>query len=397
MNLSPSAMEGMNLSSPIIQSILAGNNGRLEGSGMSDDYIKNYYDARTEHIEEYTPMYNNQQMMYGYQPQMYCQPQYQPTYGYPQQMMYQNQYQQPQMLYQQGYPQPVTGYQQPMTAYINGQPTVLSGGDQFSTFMNPPGSNQSYYANYVPGMNYNSYLFKAQQDAARAAREEFARKQSDTMKTISRCAHAVKGDKDKFEDFDKFLDETYNYVPEKTLEEQLKENPDYEEYMKYAHLEDLYYKAMYNIQNPWNVPAVREFNRKIDEVREEFPDDMGLAEYLSKCHKLYFKGLKYQYAKKINDGSRLYDSKKFRELIRQSNGGLGNYFNSILKGKRPDPTSINVGDLTIDLPLGPNDKPRFNVTCPFEDDEYNEAFNKFFDAIDQDHSTVNYYLNGGPE
>lgn len=348
--------DGMNLSSPIVQSILNGGGGRfdLPSNSSSDytNYVNNYYSNRVEKTTEPIPMYNN--MMYN------------------------------------GYPMYGGGYQQPM--YVNGQPQMMGGYQQpFQQMMNPP-QQQSYYGNNVPGMIYNPYALKAQQEAIRAAKSEQFRQQSEVFKKLSRCCHASLGDKDKFEDFEQHLKDRWEYVPEEDIEKKLKENPMYDEILHYTKLCAISDKILQPVPE-YNYAFADYLNKRVEERRKEFPDDMSLAEFLDKAHILYINALRNNYARSTVNGKKQYDSNKYKNLIRQSNGGLSSYFNSILKGKTPNPTSLNLGDMTIDLPTRPGDKSKINVTCPFN--EYDQALDKFFQAIDKDNSTATYYTGGG--
>lgn len=362
--------DGMNLSSPIVQSILNGNGGRFDLPSSSinvqgneyTNYINNYYSTRVEKVMEPIPMYNN--MMYnGY-----------PMYG--------------------GY------HQTPQTMYVNGQPQMMGYQKPFEMMMNPPqqqmqygGYQQpSYYGNYVPGMIYNPYAIRAQQEAMKAARAEQCRQQSEVFKTLSKCCHANLGDKDEFEDFEQHLRDRWDYVPEEDLEKKLKENPEYEEIEKYVRLCAIGEKSVRPTPE-YNYAFANFFNKKVEERQKEFPDNMSLAEFLDKAHILYIDALRRNYLRGMADGKKQYDSSKYRNLIRQSNGGLSSYFNSILRGRTPNPTSVNVGDMTIDLPTRPGDKSKINVNCPFS--EYDEALDKFFQAIDKDNSTAAYLTSNG--
>lgn len=355
--------DGLNISSPIVQSILNGNGGRfdLPSTSISErgneyvNYVNNYYSNRVEKVMEPIPMYNN--MMYnGY-----------PMYG---------------------------GYQ-PQTMYVNGQQQIMGYQKPFEAMMNPPQpvyGQQSYYGNYVPGMVYNPYAVKAQREAMKAARAEQCRQQSEVFKAISRCCHANLGDKDEFEDFEQHLKDRWEYVPEEDLEKKLKENPDYEEIKHYVKLCAIGEKSVQPVPE-YNYAFANYLNKRVEDRQKEFPDNMSLAEFLDKAHILYINALRNNYLRGTTDGKKQYDSSKYRNLVRQSNGGLSSYFSSILRGRTPNPTTVNIGDMTIDLPTRPGDKSKINVNCPFS--EYDQALDKFFQAIDKDNSTATYLTGGG--
>lgn len=223
---------------------------------------------------------------------------------------------------------------------------------QFNQFMNSP-----YYTNnYVYA---NPYQVLQQQKAMEAARKEQQRNYIDALRSISRNVHNSLHDIEGKE-LEEFLDNNYNYeVESKEFEEM------YQEWCLYTKLANLKpIQPNYAFLN--YADKIRQKNK------EEYPDDMSLAEYLNKAGNLYMDALMEQNQRRLRNGKLKYDSSGYRSLI-DLHKSASSYFNSLLTGRTK---SVDIGDLEIQLPTN-GEKPKMVVNMPSKFQEYAERRAKF--------------------
>lgn len=131
----------------------------------------------------------------------------------------------------------------------------------------------------------------------------------------------------------------------------------YSEYIKkqeQAKSEQLVYVELYGI--PYNMEIARriEYNNQMYDARKkEFPDSMGLIEYLNNAGALYSEALMYRYKMKKLDLSNRYDQSNFRERILSGAKSFEEMYVAQcfgppdISGVRPGPS---LGSLEVSLP-----------------------------------------------
>lgn len=236
-------------------------------------------------------------------------------------------------------------------------PPQMINRQNFGSYMNSP-----YYTN---NYSYNNpYALAQQQKAMEAARNEEMRKQTDTMKAISRMCHKALGDVAD-DDMEEYVNKQYD------------RNEEYEKEFNQMVEDVRLYLRLGNLRPVQPNYGYLEYCAKVRKsYKDKYPDDMSLAEFLENAGELYRDSLIEMNQRKQRDGKLKYSTQGYKDLVALHRSS-SSYFNSALTGKN---NSIEIGDLEFHLPTAPGEKTRITVNMPAKIAEYNERRNQFIEA-----------------
>lgn len=238
-------------------------------------------------------------------------------------------YQQPQQFINYQQPQQFMNYQQPQMNY--GYP------QQFQTYGYPP--QQQYYnmGSYYNGnqMYYNPYLQQNLYYQQQIQQQEIMKKQSEIMKTLSRNLHKSMGNEISEEE----LSELYDPKPI---------DPKMYEMMNTAqHIAKLETLSKNPITNTPVQKIIDNNNKRLSYIKQSYPDDMSLFDFLEKAGELYTQIVNEEYMAKSKEINNLYNQSQYKDLL-NSSMRPDSYSSTILNFKPNDNFSLD--DLEITLP-----------------------------------------------
>jgi len=207
-----------------------------------------------------------------------------------------------------------------------------------------------YYTNNYYGAN--PYLIQRQMELQRMQEEEAMKQQASIMKMISRNVNSYLGvevDDEYLSQYDPY------YVDQKEIQCE-------QHWQRMQRLEQL-------SQQQDNVSTQisrmnQNNNTRMAQMKENYPDDMSLFEFLERAGELYCEAKAargYQQEREVN---RVYNQGNFQHLLNLHNTS-GSYYSSIMNF---DPNDISTDDLEVTLPE--------NLAR-----SYSERKAKFFSAI----------------
>lgn len=238
--------------------------------------------------------------------------------------------------YQQ--PQQFINYQQPQQ-FMNYQQSQMNYGypQQFQTYGYPP--QQQYYnmGSYYNGnqMYYNPYLQQNLYYQQQIQQQEMMKKQSEIMKTLSRNLHKSMGNEISEEE----LSELYDPKPI---------DPKMYEMMNTAqHIAKLETLSKNPITNTPVQKIIDNNNKRLSYIKQSYPDDMSLFDFLEKAGELYTQIVNEEYMAKSKEINNLYNQSQYKDLL-NSSMRPDSYSSTILNFKPNDNFSLD--DLEITLP-----------------------------------------------
>lgn len=231
--------------------------------------------------------------------------------------------------------------------------------DPFSLMMNSP-----YYSGLTSNFVYqNPYTLARQREAMESARKEQIRKESDTLKAISRGVHRALKDMDE--------DELENHVKQFNP---LEYNHEFEEAVN----EVLQYIKLSNLKpTPVDMRRVAYLNQVRKSYKDKYPDDMSLADFFNNAGVLYRDSIFEMKERETRNGQLKYNSAQFNSIV-DMHRTASSYFNrSILNGG-----TIDVGDLEIHLPdLNTGERSKIVPGSLSIQEEYAERRRQFIQTI----------------
>lgn len=199
------------------------------------------------------------------------------------------------------------------------------------------GYNMGGYYTNVYNNYFNPYLARQQQELMEAKMREQANQQVDMMKFISRKANRASGYDISDEELDKLYKPDYQQQSEVDTE------------LNTMHrLAALYSQGTVNTPNMIAMRNIQMQNYMHDQMKQRFPDSMGIYEYGTKAHELVFESYKDKMDRASRDISKLYNQDQYSQLVKL-HSNTNNYFQSTFNQGQNNPnTSVN--DLEISLP-----------------------------------------------
>ena len=213
------------------------------------------------------------------------------------------------------------------------------------------GSMNGYYNQGMGYGYYNPYLAEEQRKLEEAKAKENIRQQSDILKKLSRMANHVSG-----------------VIPDELMESHLEKYdpvvPVYDDdFYKMEKINKLIHVSNNSVDVEKMVYArIERQNEEFDKFKKEIPKDIKLNAWLHKCGDILYK-IEQEENKRIYDGTRLYNTNQYDELIKLHKSSNKGYFENTFKG-----SYSNLDDMEIKLPTELKDK-------------YSERRAKFFNSI----------------
>ncbi len=238
---------------------------------------------------------------------------------------------QPQVNMQSTYQPTQIGYTSPLMVGGNGMP-ITGQYMPYQQFSQPQPMVGSYYT----GAGYyaaNPYLIQRQMEIQRLQEEELEKQQAGLMKMISKNVNSYLG-VEVDEDFLKQYDPVYKDPKEIKCEQN---------WSRMVHLEQLS-QSPNKVQT--RVYTINQNNNiRIAKMKERYPDDMTLFEFLEIAGELYNEAITSKIQQQEQQVNRLYQQSSYSNLLNIHNNG--SYYNKIMNFQ---PDDISVDDLEVTLP-----------------------------------------------
>lgn len=206
------------------------------------------------------------------------------------------------------------------------------------------GYNGGYYSNTYSNY-YNPYVASKQQEILRAQQMEYQRRETDIMKKMSKQANRYNGKEMSEEELNKIYDpqscQQYNQGYTQEM---------YEAMQTHKLMMHAINQRLNKLPKPVNEQEQIHYTVS-SKYKEQFPDDMGVFEYLDNAWKIAQEAKDEELRREQRNLSKLYNRNQYNELLKM-HSNTSNYFNSALTN--PMGTShysnANIDDMEISLP-----------------------------------------------
>lgn len=206
-----------------------------------------------------------------------------------------------------------------------------------NTGYNNMGNMGGYYNNTYNNY-YNPYIAAKQQEIQYAQRLEEQRQQSDMMKRLSRSACKVTGEEISEDKLSNLYDPQYQQQQQFTQEQ-------YEAAITNKLMNHEIYRRFNNVK-PAN-PQQQLHYRVSAQYKEQYPDEMGLYEFLDNGWKILSSIEEEKYLAQQRNLTQLYNTNQYNDLIKM-HSNTSNYFNSAFRPQGMP--NVSIDDMEVKLP-----------------------------------------------
>lgn len=213
---------------------------------------------------------------------------------------------------------------------------------QYYNPSNNPYMNNPQYNTYYNNMGYyNPYLERMKMEQYQIQLRNQMIEQADIYKRLCKLAN-----RDKSPEELEILLSQYDIPDNSNYLEVRQEQLEYEKHCKFTmmNLYPEYYTPDYN------QGYINAINMEIARVREKYPDDMSLGEWLERSGELITENMIRESQRRVSNLNNLYDSNRYRSLVDSYSHPGQSYFDSLFK----QPTTID--DMEVKLPYHMRDE-----------------------------------------